>query len=478
MSGTQLAPLRWRPWPHQWRAVLRAPVTVALAPLAWALAAVNTAVRRPSLAVGATVLLVCLPSDVQDVSTSGHITAADVAAGAMIVLVAIRLCTGDRVATRRGWLPYAAAVTSFAIATITATDVGASARGFVRYTELFVLVPVAAALAIRDRRDVFVVAGAIVTTTAFEGAVGVYQALTGTGASYAGRYVRAVGTFGAEQVLAMGALIGYGLLVTLALGLAVRGRARVALLALSGLLTVPLALSLSRGAWIATACAVFVMLVVFSRRIAVAVAGTAVVVVVVVVLSLGGGASGPAFGERLTSIVSSGSEPDRSVRDRYALWATAVDMWADHPVFGVGMKDFVEYRDSYAPMGLSAGSDVDDPRAGYRREPLLSAHNQYLMVLSEQGTVGILAFGGLLATLTVGAVRRRRREADADAGPTGGLTRFFDLAAPGLMMWTLIDFTYGDVGAGPTGVLLGILLGIVARRAVIIPAAGRAQSWP
>jgi O-antigen ligase len=460
---TQSAPLRWRPWPHTWRAILRAPVTVALAPLAWALAVVNTAVKRPSLAVGATVLLVCLPSDVQDVSTSGHITSADVAAGGVIVLIAIRLFAGDRVATPRGWLPYAAAVASFALATITATDVGASARGFVRYTELFVLVPVATALAIRDRRDVFIVAGAIVATTGFEGAVGVYQTLTGTGASYAGRYVRAVGTFGAEQVLAMGALIGYGLLVTLALGLAVRGRARVALLALSGLLTVPLALSLSRGAWIATACAVFLMLVVFSWRVAVAVAGTAVVAVLV--LSLGGGASGPAFGERVTSIVSSGSEPDRSVRDRYALWSTAVDMWADHPVFGVGMKDFVEYRDSYAPMGLSAGSDVDDPAAGYRKEPLLSAHNQYLMVLSEQGTVGILAFGGLLATLAVGAVRRRR--------PENPVPRFFDLVAPALMLWTLIDFTYGDVGAGPTGVLLGILLGLVARRAVIVPVAGQ-----
>jgi hypothetical protein len=37
------------------------------------------------------------------------------------------------------------------------------------------------------------------------------------------------------------------------------------------------------------------------------------------------------------------------------------------------------------------------------------------------------------------------------------------------MTWTLIDFTYGDVGAGPTGVLLAILLGLVARRSVLVP---------
>src|SRR5438477_6081762 len=246
--------------PNRWRTILRAPVTVALAPLAWALTAVNAAVRRPSLAVGATVLLVCLPSGTQDVSASGKITPADIAAAGVIALVAFRLLTGsrgpDRVTIRHGWIPYAAAVASFAVATVTATDIGTSARGFIRYTELFVLVPVAAAMAIRDRRDVLLVAGAIVSATAVEGAVGVYQYLTKTGASYAGEYVRAVGTFGADQVLAMGALLGYGIVVTLALGLSLRGRARTGLLVLAAALLGPLALTLSRGAWIATACAV------------------------------------------------------------------------------------------------------------------------------------------------------------------------------------------------------------------------------
>ena len=37
------------------------------------------------------------------------------------------------------------------------------------------------------------------------------------------------------------------------------------------------------------------------------------------------------------------------------------------------------------------------------------------------------------------------------------------------MVWTLIDFSYGDIGAGPTGVLLAVLLGLVARRTLIVP---------
>jgi O-antigen ligase len=418
---------------------------------------------RPSLLVAATVCLVCLPAEVQ--SVTDQVTVADLAAVALVAVVAAGLIRGDRLGSPRGWIPFALAVAAFATATVTALDVAASVRGFLRYTELFVLVPVAAAMAIRDRRDTFIVAGAVVAATVVEGAVGVYQYLTRTGASYAGEYIRAVGTFGADQIMALGALVGYGMVVTLALGLALRGRPRVLLLATAALLAVPLWLSLSRGAWIATAAAVFLVLLIHSWRAAVALTATAALAVAVAAMS--GGASGPAFGERLTSIFSSSSEPDRSVRDRYALWTAAVDIWRDHPVVGVGMKDFAGYRDSYAPMSLSAGSDVDDPSAGFRRAPLLSAHNQYLMVLSEQGTVGILAFGGLLGTLAVGAVRRRREDAPESGDPERD--RFLDLAAPGILAWTLIDFGYGDVGAGPTGVLLAVLLGLVARRAVIVP---------
>jgi O-antigen ligase len=207
---------------------------------------------------------------------------------------------------------------------------------------------------------------------------------------------------------------------------------------------------------------------VFSWRVAAGLLATTVVVVAVLAV---GGVAGPAFGERLTSIVSSGSEPDRSVRDRYALWSAAVGIWKDHPVLGVGMKDFAEYRDTYAPMGLSAGSDVDDPRSGFRREPLLSAHNQYLMVAAEQGTVGALAFGGLLGTLSVTAVRRRR-----DTSPVPAEQRFLDLVAPAVMVWTLVDFLYGDIGAGPTGVLLAILLGLVARRRLVVPVPASRES--
>jgi O-antigen ligase len=447
--------------------VVRGPIRVVLSPLAALLAAVDVVLRRPSVLVTATILLICAPSHISDVATSGHITAADLAAGGVVAILAVRLLGGERSSVQKGWIPFAAALTAFAIATVTASDVAASIIGFVRYSELFVLVPVAVAMSLRDRLDVRLVAGAIIAVTVVEGAVGIYQYLTRTGASYGGQFVRAVGTFGAEQVLALGALLGYGLIVTLALGFASRGRWRIALLATSAFLVLPLGLTLSRGAWIATAAATGVLLVMASWRLALALTGVAALAAAIVML---GGNSNDGSGtvdQRVTSIVSSGSEPDQSVKDRYALWHAATAIWADHPVVGVGLKDFAQYRDSYASVELSAGSDVGDPTSGVSREPLLSAHNQYLMVLSEQGTVGILAFAGLLGTFLIGALRRR------DTGLPAVEQRFLDLAAPAVMVWTLIDFAYGDVGAGPTSVLLAVVLGLVARRSLITPEAAR-----
>jgi O-antigen ligase len=446
------------------RDAVRGPARVLLAPLAGLLRAVDVAVRRPSLVVAGTILLICLPGSIGDVTSSGRVSIADLAAGAVVAVLAVRILAGERSAVRRGWLPFAAVLLAFAAATVTANDVTSSLIGFVRYSELFVLVPVAVAMSLRDRLDVLLVAGAVVAVTVVEGAVGVHQYLTGTGASYGGQFVRAVGTFGAEQVLALGALLGYGLIVTLALGLALHGRARTVLLAAAAFLLLPLGLTLSRGAWIATAGAVLVLLVIANWRLAVGLVGAGALTLAVLILAAG--AADPSSGridERLSSIVSSNSNPDQSVQDRFALWHAAAAMWADHPVVGVGLKDFAAYRDSYASVGLSAGSDVGDPTSGITREPLRSAHNQYLMVLSEQGTVGILAFGGLLVTLSLGClIRRETLLPPAEQ-------RFLDLAAPGLMVWTLIDFTYGDIGAGPTSVLLAVVLGLVVRRSVIIP---------
>jgi O-antigen ligase len=142
------------------------------------------------------------------------------------------------------------------------------------------------------------------------------------------------------------------------------------------------------------------------------------------------------------------------------LWKTAAAMWRDHPVAGVGLKEFPAYRDSFAPVNVSSGSDVEGPGLSFQREPLLSPHNMYLLVLSEQGVVGALAMGGLLFGLAATTVRRTIQARPRGDWPDGRLPdgRVVSVAAVGVVIWTLINFVYGDIG-GQTTVLMSVLLG-------------------
>ena len=110
-------------------------------------------------------------------------------------------------------------------------------------------------LLIRDRRDARLVAWSLVGLALWQGAIGVHQYATGTGASYMGEEIRAVGTFGASDVMGMATVVSFGVVCSLGLALGAgtgptAGRWR---LGCALALLLPLALSFSRGAWIATA---------------------------------------------------------------------------------------------------------------------------------------------------------------------------------------------------------------------------------
>jgi murein biosynthesis integral membrane protein MurJ len=430
---------------------------VVLSPLAVALAAARALVRRPSPLVAATLVLVCVPSGRTDVAASTHVAPADIGVVALVAAVAIGVVTGRRSLTWRAWPPFGLLLAALAVTTVTSQDALTSATGFVRYAELFVLIPVAVAAAVRDRIDVVLVAGTVIAVASLEGAIGVWQYLTATGASYGGQGIRAVGTFGAVDVMGMAIVVALGIVVALALALTRRGRARVMLLAVAAALVVPLAFSLSRGTWIAAAVAAVAVAVVAGWRVLVA--GAVVVLAVTVILIGGLGVGSGTLGERVQSIAPAAGPTDQSVSDRYGLWRTATGMWADHPITGVGPKNFSAFRDGYAPLSISSGSDVEDASTQFTREPLLSPHNMYLLVLSEQGMIGFGAFALFLGTLAISAIRRRGRY----VWPATADTRFLDLAAPGIIAWVAVDFLYSDIGGPPT-IYIAVLLGLVVRR--------------
>jgi O-antigen ligase len=428
-------------------------------------------IERPAWLLALSVLLVCVPGGDRDMSASAHVTPADLASVALVLAVVPRVFAGPPLPRTRLWWAMAATVIGLGLATVTSHDPALSASGFVRYLQLFVIVPTAVVLAVRDRRDLRLVCGAVLAVAVMQGTVGTWQYLTGTGASFAGGNVRAVGTFGALDVMGMSTVVAYGIVVALGLGLAHRGRARLGLLALAALLVVPMLLSLSRGGVVATIGAIAVMLLATSPRLALRTAlfGGAAALVVLGPL----GAAGTPIGERLGTIATSVTSPDRSVSDRYALWETAIAISRDHPMTGVGLKEFRAYRDAYAPLHLSSGSDVADPSLGFRREELLSPHNMYLLVLSEQGLLGALAFGALLLGLAVATWRRTRQLAGALDHPDRRLSdgRLIGGLAVGTLTWTLINFFFSDIG-GPSTVLMSVLIGVALWWAVQ-PEAGR-----
>ncbi|MFE1886715.1 O-antigen ligase family protein, partial [Streptomyces diastatochromogenes] len=350
-------------------------------------------------------------------------------------------------------------VPGLALAAMGAVSPGAGLTGLGRYLQIFVLVPAAVLLLIRDRRDFRLLAWAFVGLAGWQGAIGVQQYATGTGASYQGEDIRAVGTFGAQDVMGMATVVSFGLVCAVGLALGRnRVRERWAAAACALALLLPLALSFSRGAWIATAVTLTVQLVLAGLRRALKVG--AVVVAAGVVLVGGVGVGTAMLQERIDSITQVTDAPDQSVTDRYTMWAAATDMWGQHPLTGVGLKGFPEYRDGHASLALSSGSDTEGAGAAYRRQPLLSPHNMYLLVLSEQGLIGLLCLaGGWLALLVCalrGLWRARRSGRGTECAP----------AACGLLVWQLVDFAYADIG-GPSTVLTAVCFGLVAWWALV-----------
>lgn len=407
----------------------------------------------PVLPVTAVIALLALPADPGGDGGAGP---ADALSALVVAYCAVRLLRARRrPLTATAALLLGLPVFGVSLAALHAVSPGAGIAGLGRYLQIFVLVPGAVLLLVRDRRDIRILSWSFVALALIQGAVGVHQYVTGTGASYQGEDIRAVGTFGPSDVMGMATVVSFGLVCATGLALG-RGAVRVRLTAAgcAVALLLPLAVSFSRGAWIATAVTLTVQLVLGGLRRALKAGAAAVAVCVVLVGGFGAGTA--MLQERIGSITQVTAAPDQSVTDRYTMWAAAVDMWRARPLTGVGLKGFPEYRDGHASLALSSGSDTEGAGAAYRREPLLSPHNMYLLVLSEQGLIGLLCLAGGWLALLVRAVRGLHR-----SRASGGRGLDCALVACGLLVWQLVDFVYADIG-GPSTVLTAVCFGLAA----------------
>jgi O-antigen ligase len=241
---------------------------------------------------------------------------------------------------------------------------------------------------VTDRRQIVVVAQVFVASAAVAGVVGSFRFLT----SMAGR---ASGPIGEANDFA------YVLATALPLALFLvwrGGRWKPAWVVATGVLTVTVGLTLSRGALLGLGLAL-VWAALHGR--------TTVRASAAVVVCLGVIAAGllvferPFVEERLNAKVA---VSDENWASRQALWHGALDMAADHPVLGVGTGLYRERADEY----------VDgDPYLIER--PV--AHSAYLEVLAENGALGLVAFLAFVIgswVLLVGAHRSARAAEDDD----------------------------------------------------------------
>jgi O-antigen ligase len=352
------------------------------------------------------------------------------------------------------------------VTSLTAANFPASVIGGVRFLELFALGPFAIMVALRTRLDAVVLFSALVGLALFEGAIGVWQFLTGNGAGINGESIRAVGTFGAYNIVSLAVLCGLGIVTGLGAAVVLDGRRRLMAGAGAGLLALPLAASLSRASYVAVAVAA---VVVVSRgrlgRLLIGLACGGFLLALVIPPLV---ASGSELGMRVGSLLSANAEPDQSVKDRLSLWSAATEMATDRPLTGVGPRAFPDHRDAYADLNLLGSSDISFG-SDFQRVALNSPHDLYLLIASEQGLLAaaayITVFAVLLARNLVIAARRRSDGSTA-----------LSLIAVGLLTFQLVNSITADLG-GPGSFFIALTMGVAARGAADVDLTGRTPSW-
>ncbi len=111
-----------------------------------------------------------------------------------------------------------------------------------------------------------------------------------------------------------------------------------------------------------------------------------------------------------------------SFRGRASEWVVAALMFRDHPLLGVGIRNYPEhYLDYSSRLGL-------DPRRE-NREP----HSFYLEIAAESGLAGIFVFTAIFAFLYRAVRTARQRFEEAGAGEEADMVVAFGLALLGYL---------------------------------------------
>lgn len=178
------------------------------------------------------------------------------------------------------------------------------------------------------------------------------------------------------------------------------------------LFVVALIFSYSRAAWLSVAAAVFVYFIILLKIKFKWIALFTVAIVsgfflfqneIYDKLEKNSRESSTNFEDHLKSITNISS--DASNLERINRWQSAIRMFRDHPVMGIGPGT---YQFLYAPYQLSKEKTIISTNAGDRG----NAHSEYIGPLTESGVPGMLSFLAIVICVLYTAMRVFRRSAD------------------------------------------------------------------
>jgi O-antigen ligase len=336
------------------------------------LVAVGAAVYRP--AFGLAVLAFTYPYDLTTSAGPVKLTTSAALMGILVAVWVVRQVLPNPPAVQR--TPLDIPVILFAGATYLSLlgfggNLDQQLVGLLKATGGFLIFFIATQ-SIGDRRDIWLVLGAIVAT-------GLIQAVSLTYAVFTGAQQISTDTRWTGIVIDPNLYAGYLVLViplVMAVGLSIRSRWSLVASAMALIaFTVALIATLSRSGWIGVVVATIVLAVLLpKRRWALAAVGASIALALVI-----GGMLGP-IGARLSSTEDG---PIAMLVSRWDVWTSAVAIARDHPAFGVGVANFINYYPEYS--GQSFGID--------------HAHNILLNMLAERGLIGLAAFAVVLVVM-------------------------------------------------------------------------------
>lgn len=350
-------------------------------------------------------LLVAYAPDVLANRSAAHALIAIVLAGTLVCWIARR----ERFALPLELLALAALGLAYAAASVGASDPGAAVaetQDLVSYAAIVTLLMLLIDTPAWLRRALW----AVVLGVGVLALIAIFQQVTKTyGSTYggfagvlpAGDAMRSAGPLNPNpfgQVLATSAVLAFYLA-----RIQTRAPARALAATVSFLCVAGVVYTQSRAALVALAVVAFAIGVLHRVRLPVLAGATCAAI------ALGSLVIPHSLAQRVDALTD-GTKANASFRDNNSLRGrtsenlAALQMWADHPLVGVGPDNFELHYQSYSEeIGI-------DTRAEAR-----GAHNLYLESLAETGVLGATAFLGIVGLALTGAWRARARFEGRDA---------------------------------------------------------------